>query len=526
MAADLTRERWTLTAVVLASSVVFLDSTLVGVALPRIAEELGSGPFGVLEAQSYVYNGYLLTLSALLVLAGAASDRYGRRRMFLVGLAGFTATSVACGLAPSMPALIVARLLQGASGAVLVPGSLALIASVFTGARRGWAYGVWAAASAATTILGPLLGGALVDTVSWRAAFLLNVPLLAVAIWATLRHVPESRDEEAARGFDWLGAALIATGLGGLTYGAIRGQEAQWQDTGAFVALAVGALATALFVPVQARRRNPLVPLGLFRERNFAAINASTLLIYGALYVASYLTVIHLQGTLGYSATAAGVALVPMSLLLAGLSSRFGALAARLGPRRFLTAGPLLMAAGLLWLVRMPADSAAWDLRPASPATWPPPADYVVDLLPMAVVFGLGLAVMVAPLTTALMASIPPRHAGLASAINNAISRVGPQLAGAAVFVAVTAGFYADVAGRAGVDDTAALRAAVAPLNAPAEGAPPGVAAAARGASARAHHQAMAIAAGLLAAGAAVNGLAVRDEELRLDDPDEAVPQA
>lgn len=519
------QERATLAAVVLASGVVFLDSSLVSVALPHMTAELGSGPFGALEAQSYVYNGYLLTLSALLILAGAAADRYGRRRMFALGLGGFALTSVACGLAPTMPALIVARLLQGASGALLVPGSLALIASVFSGARRGWAFGLWAAASAATTVLGPLLGGALVDTASWRLAFLLNVPLLAAALWATLRHVPESRDAEAARSFDWAGALLIVVALGGLTFGAIRGQEARWQDASAFVALGVGAVATALFIPVQSHRANPLVPLRLFRERNFAVVNLSTLLIYGALYVSSYLTSIYLQGTLGYSATAAGIALVPMPVLLALLSSRFGAMAGRRGPRRFLAVGPLIMAAGLLWLVRMPADSAPWRLAPGDPSSWVPPSAYLTDLLPMAVVFGFGLAVMVAPLTTALMASVPERNAGLASAINNAISRIGPQLAGALVFIAVTGAFFGHLAAN-GAPLSADVRDRVAPLNAPAADLSPALAARVRQASNVAFRRAMALAAGLLVAGAVVNGAGVRDEALRLTGSEPDLDQA
>jgi len=506
------RERGTLLAVVLGSGIVFLDSTLVSVALPRMSAELGSGPFGVLEAQSYVYQGYLLTLSALLILGGALSDRYGRRRLFAIGLAGFGVTSLLCGLATTMPMLIAFRLLQGASGAILVPGSLALVASTFTGERRGWAYGVWAAASAATTILGPLIGGVLVDAVTWRMAFLVNAPLVAVALWATHRHVAESRDPDGAGRFDWPGSLLAIVALGGLTFGAIRGQEAQWRDPTAFVALGVGLAATLLFVPVEARRRDPLVPLALFRERNFAVVNVSTLLIYGALYTVAYLTTIHLQASLGYSATAAGLALMPMSALLAALSSRFGALAGRHGPRRYMAAGPALMGVGVLWLARLPAHSAAWALAPGDASTWLPPEAYWRDVLPMAVVFGLGLAVMVAPLTTALMGSVPLRHAGIGSAINNAVSRIGPQIAGALVFIAVTAAF------------TAALRAqgvaagsmdGLAPLNAPPADAEPALASAVRAASADSFHRAMLLGAGLLFAGAAVNAMGIRDAELR-----------
>ena len=525
MTPDTVRERWTLVAVVLASGVVFLDTTLVGVALPHITKDLGSDPFGVLEAQSYVYNGYLLTLSSLLILAGGLSDRLGRKRMFVWGVVGFMVTSVMCGAAPNMLILIISRLLQGASGALLVPGSLALIAATFTGERRGWAYGVWAAASAATTILGPLTGGALVDTVSWRMAFLINVPLLVLALWATVRYVAESRDDDASGTFDWLGSALIVISLAGLTFGAIRGQEQQWQEASAFVALAIGVLAAVAFVPVERRRLHPLVPLSLFKFRNFTVVNISTLLIYGALYVVGYLLSIHLQGSLGYSATAAGLALIPMPILLGLLSSRFGKLAARHGPRRYMTVGPAIMAVGVVWLTRLPADSAAWALAPGEVGTWLPPSDYLGDVLPMALLFGMGLAIMVAPLTTALMSSVPVRHAGVASAVNNAISRIGPQLAGAAVFIAVTAGFYAAVGQSSGRDTTDPdVRAMIAPLNAPAEDAPTDLADAARAASADAFHRAMLLAAGLLVAGAVVNGAGIRDEDLRLDESAEHPP--
>src|SRR5947208_6835402 len=215
------RERWTLTAAVLGSAIVFVDSTVVNVALPRIGRELPTTLFGVLEGQSYVYNGYLLTLSALLILAGALSDFYGRRRLFLIGLIGFGLVSVLCGIAPNMEFLVAARILQGAAGAVLVPGSLALITATFTGEQQGRAFGVWAAASAGTTILGPFVGGILVDTLSWRAAFLINVPLVVITVWAALVHVGESRNQSASGRFDWLGAAVVAIAVGGISFGAI-----------------------------------------------------------------------------------------------------------------------------------------------------------------------------------------------------------------------------------------------------------------------------------------------------------------
>lgn len=522
------RQRGTLVAVVIGSGMVFLDSTVVTVALPRIGRELPASVLGVLEGQSYVYNAYLLSLSALLVLGGALGDYYGRRRLFALGLGGFALSSALCGLATSMEALVAFRVLQGATGALLVPGALSIITAGFGGEQRGRAFGVWAGASAVTTILGPLVGGVLVDTVSWRAVFFLNLPLAAVGLWATLRHVSESRDEEATGEFDWLGAAVVALALGGLAFGAIRGQERAWQDVTAFVALGVGVAATAAFPLLMARSRHPLVPLDLFRSRNFTVTNVATVAIYGGLYVTSYFLVLFLQGTLGYSAAAAGLATVPMVVFLALFSPRFGALAGRYGPRWFMAAGPAVMAVGLLLLTRVPAGSAAWVLRASDPGSWLPPTDYTLHVLPGLALFGLGLVIVVAPLTTALMGSVPVAHAGVASAVNNALSRVGPQLATALLFVAISASFYGALAARVpGVDpSSAAVRQQLAPLNPPAAGVSEEVADAAREASTDAFHLAMLIAAGLIAAGAAVNGAGIRNPDVALEPkvPPECLP--
>jgi EmrB/QacA subfamily drug resistance transporter len=507
-----TRERWTLIAAVLGSSIVFVDSTVVNVALPRIGRELPTTIFGVLEGQSYVYNGYLLTLSALLILAGALSDFYGRRRTFLIGLVGFGVTSVLCGVAPNMEFLVASRILQGAAGALLVPGSLALLTSTFTGEAQGRAFGVWASASAATTILGPFIGGILVDTLSWRAAFLINVPLVALAVWATLQHVQETRNESATGRFDWLGAGVVAVAVGGLSFGAIYGQQRDWRDPVAYAVLGAGVLATIALPILMARRRDPLVPLELFRSRNFTVTNISTLLIYGALYVTFYYLALFLQGVLGYSAAAAGLAGIPGGLLLAVLSTRFGALSARYGPKIFMTVGPALMAIGVLWFARVPPTSPAWVFMPGDPSTWVPPREFLVDFLPGQIIFGLGLAMMVAPLTTALMTSIPVRNSGVASAINNAISRVGPQLAGAVIFVAITASFYAGMAARLPGTDTSDLvfRHDYSPMNVPRSSDPR--AQVARDQSTDAFHLAMFVGAGLLAAGALVNALGISNE--------------
>src|SRR5215213_4479918 len=251
-------KKWTLLAVILGSGIVFLDSTIVPVALPRIGRELPTLFLDTLEGQSYVYYGYLLSLSAFLILAGALNDYYGRRRLFALGLAGFGVTSALCGLAPNMELLVLGRILQGLAGAILVPGALSIITATFEGEEQGRAFGIWAGASAATTILGPLVGGALVASVSWRAAFLINLPLVVWALWATLTYMGETRDEEASGGFDWLGAVLVAVAVGGLTFGAIRGQAQEWQDPTAFVSLAAGLLAAVAFVPAMARSQHPL----------------------------------------------------------------------------------------------------------------------------------------------------------------------------------------------------------------------------------------------------------------------------
>ncbi|MDP9275949.1 MAG: DHA2 family efflux MFS transporter permease subunit [Chloroflexota bacterium] len=505
-------QRWTLIAAVLGSSIVFVDSSVVTVALPKIGRELPTTVLGVLEGQLYVYTGYLLTLSALLILAGALSDFYGRRRVFLIGLIGFGLTSVLCGLAPNMEFLVLSRILQGAAGAILVPGSLALLTAAFSGEAQGRAYGVWAAATAATTILGPFIGGVLVDTISWRVAFLINVPLVVVAVWATARYVPESRNENATGHFDWLGAAVVAIAVGGLSFGATYGQQREWRDPLAYVALAAGVVATIAFPFLMRRSREPLVPLELFRSRNFTVTNISTLLIYGALYVTFYYLALFLQGVLGYSASAAGLAGIPGGVLLVVLSTRFGALAARYGPKIFMTVGPALMAIGVLWFSRVPATSPAWVFLPGDPSTWFPPREWFVDFLPGQIIFGFGLAMMVAPLTTALMTSVPVRNSGVGSAVNNAISRVGPQLAGAVIFVAITASFYSGMAARIPGADTSdpAFRHDYPPMTVPQTSDPRALAA--RDQSTEAFHLAMYVGAALLAAGAVVNAVGISDE--------------
>lgn len=507
------QKRWTLIAVVLGSSVVFLDTSVVNLALPRIGQDMPSARMGTLEAQSYLTSGYFVTLSALLILAGAITDHFGRKRVFSIGLVAFAATSLLCGIAPTMEILIAARILQGAAGAFLVPGSLAIITANFQGEEQGRAFGVWAGASAATSILGPFVGGVLVNSISWRMAFLINLPFLAIAYVATSRFVEESRDEESSSHFDWLGSLVIAVAVGGLCFGTIRGKQDGWGEPLALVSLGLGALAVVVFPFMMLHREHPLVSPKLFRSRNFTVTNISTFLIYGALYVMSAILGIFLIGTLGYNPQAAGIAGVPGSLFLVFFATRFGRLAARFGPRLFMTIGPGIMALGLLWYARLPVGSKAWVLGTGPSKSILPPTTYFTDLLPGIVLFGIGLAIMVAPLTTALMTSVPAKNSGVASAINNAISRVGSPLVSALIFVVVASSFYGAIHHRvpSAPVDSAQFRADVAPLNQPQGAVSPEVRAAAGDASVSAFRLAMLVAAAMLLIGAAVNGFGIRN---------------
>ena len=507
-------QRWTLLAAILGSGIVFLDGTIVNIALKRIGQELPTSFLGVFEGQAYVQSGYLAVLAALLIIAGALADVFGRRRVFVIGLLGFGATSVLCGIAPSLEILVLARCLQGAAGALLVPGSLAIITAAFDDRVRARAFGLWAAATSALTLFGPVVGGLIVDNLTWRLAFLVNVPLVAIAVWASIRHVPESRNPHADRRFDWLGAIVGAVAIGGLAFGAIRGTQRQWNDSLAWISLAVGVVCLVLFPILMATRPRPLVPLSLFRIRAFAIINLSTFLIYGALYVTFQYTALLYQGVLGYSAVGAALVGLPSGILLTLLSARVGSLVGRVGPRVFLVAGPLLMAAGQLWYARLPATSRPWQVEFAHPQSLIPPVDVLVDVLPAVILFGIGISMVVAPLTSTLMGSIPQANSGLGSAINNALSRVGQPLLGAVIFVAITASFYASLAQRVpglGPSDPT-VRAAIEPLNPPKAGISSEAAAAAKEASLDAFHLASLVAAGLLVTGAAVNGLGLRDE--------------
>jgi Flp pilus assembly pilin Flp len=343
----------------------------------------------------------------------------------------------------------------------------------------------------------------MVDTIGWRFAFLINVPLLAFALWATLTHVQESRDTETTGRFDWLGAFVAALAVGGLAFGIIRGQANAWADPAAWLAIAIGVVCLML------------VPLELFRSRAFASVNLATFFIYGGLYVTFFYQAVILQGVLGYTALGAGIVGIPAGLMLAVLSTRVGTLAGRIGSRRFLVAGPLLVALGLLWYARLPVDSAAWPAAIEDPPSLIPPVDVFIDVLPYSVLFGLGISLVVAPLTITLMGSISGRFSGLGSAINNSISRVGQPLLGALIFIVISATYYASLDAGAGVDTTdPGVRTAFQPLNPPAAGATPDQIAASNQASIDAFHLAMLICAALLVVGAGVSWYGLRERAM------------
>jgi EmrB/QacA subfamily drug resistance transporter len=417
-------KRLTLYAAILGSAVVFMDGTIVNVALPAIREDLDSG----LAAQQWIVEAYLLTLGALLLVGGSLGDRLGRRRIFMVGLAGFGATSALCAIAPSAEALIAARALQGAAGSLLVPSSLALITSTFSSEERGAAIGSWTAWTGIAFVVGPLGGGALIEFVSWRWVFAINVPLV-IATLLLAREIPESRDEEMEGRIDYLGALLASLGLAGPVFALIEQPTYGWGDPVVFVPLIAGIALLAAFVWHERRTRYPMLPLELFRSRNFAIGNVATLMIYGGLGAATFFVTIFLQQVAGFTAIAAGLSLVPLTIIMALLSRRWGALSDRIGPRLLMGCGPIVAGIGLMWMGRLSAD-----------------VNYVTDLLPGILVFGLGLSATVAPLTNTVLGAVPQHHAGVASGVNNQVSRVAALLA-IAVVGAVVAGVFASQPG-------------------------------------------------------------------------------
>ncbi|MGC4109785.1 MAG: MFS transporter [Nocardioides sp.] len=397
-------------AAVLGSGMAMLDGTVVNVALKTIGKDLHAS----LAQLQWITNGYLLLLASLILLGGALGDRLGRRRVFLVGVVWFAAASVLCGIAPNPTLLIAARVLQGIGGALLTPGSLAIIEAVFTKADRGRAIGAWSGLGSIAAAIGPFLGGGLVEFASWRWIFLINAPLAALTVVVALRYVPETRAESDGP-FDALGAALAAVFLGGLTYWLI-----EWRTSFALAALVVGVLAGAAFLLVEHRSRHPMMPLSMFASRNFSAANAMTLLVYAALGAIMFFLVIDLQTVLGYGALQAGLATLPLTIVMLLLAARGGQLGARIGPRIPMTVGPIVMAVGVGWLSRVDAGTSYW-----------------LGVLPPVVVFGLGLSLMVAPLTMTVLAAAPEDRTGIASGVNNAVARAGSLLAVAALPVAV-----------------------------------------------------------------------------------------
>ncbi|MER7537463.1 MFS transporter [Streptomyces sp. NPDC097704] len=396
--------RWVLFTTVLGSGMALLDSTVVNIALPHIGEDLGAD----LGALQWTVNAYMLTLAGLILLGGSLGDRYGRRRVFVIGVAWFAAASLLCGLAPNAGVLIAARALQGVGGALLTPGSLALIQASFHPDDRARAVGLWSGFGGVGAAIGPFVGGWLVDGPGWRWVFLLNVPLAAVCVPVALRHVPESRDETAHGRFDVLGAFLGAAALALVTYALIA---ATWWAGAAGVGVGAG------FVLVERRRgEQAMVPPSIFRSKTFTAVNLVTLCVYAAFGGFFFLAALQLQVVAGYSALGAGMALLPTTVLMLLLSARSGELGEKIGPRIPLTVGPLLCAAGMLLMLRVGED-----------------ASYVRDVLPAMLVLGLGMTALVAPLTATVLASVDVSRAGLASGINNAAARAAGLIAVAAL---------------------------------------------------------------------------------------------
>jgi EmrB/QacA subfamily drug resistance transporter len=397
--------RWVLLTTVLGSGVVMLDATVVNVALERIGADLGASFDGL----QWTVNAYTLTLASLILLGGSLGDRYGRRRVFVTGVVWFAVASLLCGLAPNLELLIAGRALQGVGGALLTPGSLALISASFRGPDRAAAVGAWSGLGGVAGAVGPFLGGWLVEW-SWRAVFLINLPLAALVVVVALRHVPESRDPDAAPGLDVPGTVLAAVSLAALTW-SLTVLGADGAAPVPLTVLVLGLVTLGVFVAVERRSPHPLVPPRLFADRGFTAANVATLLVYGALGVVFLLLVLQLQVVAGFSPTAAGAALLPVTLIMLVFSARAGALAQRIGPRLPMTVGPLVSAAGLLLLRRIG-----------------PGASWVADVLPGVVVFAAGLALTVAPLTATVLASAPDRFVGAASGVNNAVARAAGLL--------------------------------------------------------------------------------------------------
>jgi EmrB/QacA subfamily drug resistance transporter len=416
------QKRLTLIAAILGSSVVFMDSTVVNVALPAIEDDLGGG----LAGQQWTANAYLVTLSALILIGGSLGDIFGERRIFSLGVLGFGVSSLVCAVAPTIEVLVLGRALQGAFGALLTPAALAVIVATFDSTERGAAVGSWTAWSGISTVAGPLIGGQLVDTVSWRWIFAINLPLIAIDLVLINRAMPADRPRPVDARVDVPGALMCALGLAGATFGLIRQPEAGWADPTVVVPLVGGVALLVAFVVYEARASHPMLPLSLFRRRNFAVANGGTLFVYGGLGLLFFFLVLYLQQVAGYDALEAGATGLPVTILMFLLSRRFGLLADRYGPRFFMSVGPFVAAGGLALLLRVGAD-----------------VDYFTDLLPGLVLFALGLSMTVAPLTATVLADADEHNAGIASGVNNAVARVAGLVAIAAVGAIIAASFDA-----------------------------------------------------------------------------------
>ena len=455
--AGVRRKRLALAAAIMGSFVAGLDATVVNVALPAIERDLGGG----LAAQQWVVNGYLLALGSLILLGGSLGDVFGERLIFGLGVGGFGVASVLCTVAPTVETLVAARVLQGVFAALLTPSALAVIVSVFAADERGAAIGSWTAWSGMAFVVGPVVGGQIVDIASWRWIFALNVPFIAVTLLLIHRALPARAGERRIRSVDWTGGVLSLLGLAGPVYGLIRQPERGWGHPEVLVPIALGIALLGAFLRREAYFADPMLPLGLFRRRNFAVANAQTFAMYGGLAVMTFFLALFLQEEAGYSARDAGLASLPVTLVMFAFSKRAGALATRFGARVFMAGGPFLSAIGLLLMLRVGAD-----------------VDYATELLPALLVFSLGLTATVTPLTATVLADAEESNAGIASGINNAIARVAALVAVAALAPVLAAFGEAEV-------------------------------------SVRGFHVAMALAAALLAASAVVAAVGIRDAPYR-----------
>jgi EmrB/QacA subfamily drug resistance transporter len=402
------RGRWVIAATVLGSGIAAIDATVVGIALPTIGRAFHSG-VGTLQ---WVVSGYSLTLAAFLLLGGSLGDRMGRRRMFSIVVVWFAVASILCGFAPNAGILIGARILQGVGGALLAPASLAILQASFRPEDRSRAIGAWSGLGGVATAAGPLLGGYLIVVASWRWVFFINLPVAVLVLVITARHVPETRDPSTAGHVDFLGAGLAVVFLAGLTYGLIEAPSHGWTSPAVLGSLIVAALTAPAFLLVEHVSKNPMLPLGVFRSRQFSGANAVTFAVYGALGGALFLLPVELQLVVNYSPLESGLALLPVTIIMLLFSARSGALAARIGPRLQMTAGPFVVGAGLLVLTRATHSGS-----------------YLTQVLPAVLIFGTGLAITVAPLTSTAMGAAPAEHAGVASAVNNVVARAAGLLA-------------------------------------------------------------------------------------------------